>query len=210
MATNNSKFVVKNGLAVGSPLIDVINTSGEWIGATGTLHGATGPQGNQGASGISGASGYIGLDGASGINGLDGATGQQGASGVSSTSSWISAADTDTLLVSKKYLIDTSLSAISVALAPSPSFGDEIMVADNGDFSINNLTIGANGNTINSAAEDLLVDIKDVIITLVYNGTTWKTHYQYWNAGFSLQGDLNILSGSVDLSNLSGTYDLQS
>ena len=56
MATTDNKFLVKNGLAVGSS-IDVINSSGEWVGASGTLQGATG---------ISGASGYMGQDGATG------------------------------------------------------------------------------------------------------------------------------------------------
>ena len=82
MATTNNKFVAKNGLAVGSA-IDVINSDGQWIGATGTLSGATGPQGATGVQGIDGASGYVGSDGASGANGATGPQGEQGASGVS-------------------------------------------------------------------------------------------------------------------------------
>ncbi len=56
MATTNSKFLVKNGLAVAGSTgaIDVINTSGQWIGATGTLSGATGAIGPAGATGTSG------------------------------------------------------------------------------------------------------------------------------------------------------------
>ena len=88
MATTNSKFLVKNGLAVAGATgtIDVINTSGEWIGATGTLSGATGAAGANGASGIQGSSGVqgaSGIQGASGV-GVDGATGISGASGVAS------------------------------------------------------------------------------------------------------------------------------
>lgn len=71
MATNNNPFVAKNGLAVGSS-IDVIDSSGNWIGASGALHGATGVQG---------ASGYVGSDGATGIQGLTGASGVDGATG---------------------------------------------------------------------------------------------------------------------------------
>lgn len=66
MATTNSKFLVKNGLAVAGATgtIDVINTSGEWIGATGSLSGATGAAGAQGASGVgaTGAALYLGGD----------------------------------------------------------------------------------------------------------------------------------------------------
>ena len=91
MATSNKSFVIKNGLSVGgaSGIVDVIDQYGNWIGATGTLQGAsgsTGPQGASGvtgASGVSGASGYIGHDGATGPSGASGATGSQGIQGAS-------------------------------------------------------------------------------------------------------------------------------
>ena len=53
MSTTNKSFVVKNGLAVGgaSGIIDVIDSSGAWIGATGTLQGANGSIGLTGATG---------------------------------------------------------------------------------------------------------------------------------------------------------------
>lgn len=78
MATYNNKFLVKNGLAVGSTSepISVIDENGNWVGATGILTGA---------SGVSGASGYVGLDGATGVQGIDGATGYTGASGSGTT-----------------------------------------------------------------------------------------------------------------------------
>ena len=63
MATDNKKFVVKNGLAVGNGAtgpIGVIDEQGVWIGATGTLHGATGPQGATGIVGLTGATGPSG------------------------------------------------------------------------------------------------------------------------------------------------------
>jgi hypothetical protein len=60
LATTDHKFVVKNGLAVGSS-IDVINSSGQWVGATGTLNGATGPTGATGISGATGTAGSTGV-----------------------------------------------------------------------------------------------------------------------------------------------------
>ena len=54
MATNDIKFIVKNGLAVGASGFEVINTQGEWVGASGagqSPYGATGVQGVTGASG---------------------------------------------------------------------------------------------------------------------------------------------------------------
>jgi hypothetical protein len=37
LATQNKKFVIKNGLAVGgaSGIIDIVDSNGTWIGATG-------------------------------------------------------------------------------------------------------------------------------------------------------------------------------
>ena len=80
MATTDNKFVVKNGLAVGSS-IDVINSSGQWVGATGTLSGATGPTGASGSQGINGASGFVGSNGATGSAGVQGASGSTGLTG---------------------------------------------------------------------------------------------------------------------------------
>lgn len=84
MSTTNSKFVAKNGLAVGSSYIDVINTDGEWIGATGSLHGATGPAGATGTAGNNGVNGATGPTG--GVSNMSafllvGATGNQGSTG---------------------------------------------------------------------------------------------------------------------------------
>ena len=95
MATNDIKFIVKNGLAVGASGFEVINTQGEWVGASGagqSPYGATGVQGVTGASGVTGeigtdgASGVTGVVGASGTTGEDGATGIYGASGTDGAS----------------------------------------------------------------------------------------------------------------------------
>lgn len=93
LPTNDIKFNVTNGLAVGASGIQVINTSAEWVGNSGpgeSPYGATGPdgvQGADGASGVNGASGVTGQDGATGIvgtraeDGASGADGLQGATG---------------------------------------------------------------------------------------------------------------------------------
>jgi hypothetical protein len=90
VSTTNKSFVVKNGLAVGGAtgIVDVINSDGVWIGATGTLHGATGLtgatgiQGASGTQGINGASGYVGSNGSTGATGVQGDQGSSGATGV--------------------------------------------------------------------------------------------------------------------------------
>ena len=52
--TNNIKFNVKNGLAVGASGFGVIDDAGNWIGASGagqSPYGATGAQGQDGEIG---------------------------------------------------------------------------------------------------------------------------------------------------------------
>ncbi|MCM2324644.1 MAG: hypothetical protein NDJ90_15395, partial [Oligoflexia bacterium] len=66
---------------------EVINSSGEWVGAGGTIGstGATGATGETGATGATGATGETGLTGATGetgAQGLTGATGETGAQGL--------------------------------------------------------------------------------------------------------------------------------
>ncbi|MCM2322493.1 MAG: hypothetical protein NDJ90_04445, partial [Oligoflexia bacterium] len=65
---------------------EVINSSGEWVGAGGGIGstgatGATGETGVTGATGATGATGETGLTGATGETGMTGATGTTGATG---------------------------------------------------------------------------------------------------------------------------------
>ena len=51
--------------------------------------------------------------------------------------------------------------------------GDQIQIIDIGNnFNTNNLTVGRNSHNINSTAEDLILDIDGVIVTLLYTGVT--------------------------------------
>lgn len=106
LPTNDIKFNVKNGLAVGASGFEVINPSGEWVGASGAGQspygatgargetGATGAAGTDGASGITGnggatgATGILGFGGATGVTGQDGATGIVGATGLAGATGW--------------------------------------------------------------------------------------------------------------------------
>ena len=87
LPTNDIKFNVTNGLAVGASGFEVINTAGEWVGASGpgqSPYGATGAQGvtaDTGATGVQGASGVIGVDGSQGATGDSGTLGASGITG---------------------------------------------------------------------------------------------------------------------------------
>ena len=59
----------------------------------------------------------------------------------------------------------------------SPQVGDQVSLIDlAGTFDTNNLTVGRNSLKINGATADLVVDVEDAAIQLVYTGTTygWK------------------------------------
>ena len=196
MATTNSKFLVKNGLAVAgaSGTIDVINTSGQWIGATGILSGATGIQG---ASGISGASGTIGVDGA---------TGPRGATGPGGVWTYVNGATT--AQTGGQYVVDTSGGAFTITLPATPSVGFNVAFADAANWATNNLTLGRNGTIIEGDAADLIVDVNDIEIKLIYDGTQWELFSSIGAAGATgVQGASGV--GATGINGASGAQGIQ-
>ena len=196
MATTDHKFVVKNGLAVGSS-IDVINSSGQWIGATGTLNGATGP---------TGATGTIGVDGATGSIGLTGATG---------TAAPYTRKTTTYTAINGDYVIaDTSGGAWTLTLPITPSTGNSVTIADGDNFQTNNLTVARNGSTIEGNAGNLIIDVTGLLVTLIYDGTTWEVYSSIGAQGATgytgstgAQGASGI--GATGISGASGSQGIQ-
>jgi hypothetical protein len=233
VATTNSKFVAKNGLAVGSS-IEVINTDGQWVGATGTLHGATGPAGATGSQGVNGASGYVGTDGASGshgatgpqgasgvgtngasgasgVSGINGATGPQGVQGIQGASgvngatgiqgatgaiqNWVVKTTTYTAVNKDSIVADTSGGVFTITLPATPSTGFSISLADGaGTWATNNLTVARNGSTIEGSTLDLILDVNNTTVNLVYDGSTWQA---FANIGPQGASGANGASGST-------------
>ena len=76
-------------------------------------------------------------------------------------------------------LADTSGGSFTITLPASPSEGDQVIIADSGDFfSNNNLTVDRNGSTIIGDAEDLVLNIDTSSTTLIYDGSTWQIYVQ--------------------------------
>jgi hypothetical protein len=80
-------------------------------------------------------------------------------------------------------IADTSGGAWTLTLPASPSTGDFVVVADGADWSTTNLTVGRNGSTIEGDAADMTMDIGNVSVTFVYDGTTWEIYLQAGAAG---------------------------
>jgi hypothetical protein len=71
-------------------------------------------------------------------------------------------------------------------------------VADaGGDFGANALTIARNSSTIAGVAEDLVCDINDISVQLVYSGNTWEVYTQLGGNG----GTAVTLTGTQTLTN---------
>jgi len=82
-----------------------------------------------------------------------------------------------TVAANDRYFINTTAGAQTANLPASPQTGDQVSFVDlAGTFDTNNLTIGRNSLKINGATADLVINLEDAAIQLVYTGATygWK------------------------------------
>jgi hypothetical protein len=97
---------------------------------------------------------------------------------------------------------DTSGGGFTVTLPATPAVGDQVIVVDTASsWAANNLTVGRNGSTIEGLAEDLVCDISNVSVQLVYSGTTWNVFAQAGGAGASV---ISVAGGGTGVSTLTG------
>ena len=87
-----------------------------------------------------------------------------------------------TAVAGAQIFANTSSNPITVNLPASPSVGDEVTIIDTrASWASNNLTVGRNGEPINTAASDLTLSNAGQSITLVYidstRGWAYKTNY---------------------------------
>ena len=149
MATS-SNFVVKNGLTVG--VTDVIAANGAWIGANTNLVGATGPLGPQGATGPQGSTGSTGI-----------------------LLPWIYITSNTAAVANSQYIANTVGGTFTLTLPATPVLGTQVVVTDGGNWGNTNLTIARNGSTIEGDASNLIADVGQTTINLIYDGNTWQT-----------------------------------
>jgi hypothetical protein len=98
---------------------------------------------------------------------------------------------------------NTSGGGFTVTLPATPAVGDQVIVIDTASsWATNNLTVGRNGSTIEGLAEDLVCDISNVSVQLVYSGTTWNVFAQAGGAGGS--GVIQVTGGGTGVATLTG------
>ena len=67
------------------------------------------------------------------------------------------------------YFCDTSSAAFTVTLPAAPSAGAIVALSDyTGTFATNNLTVGRNGSNIRGSATDLILNVNNQTVTLIY------------------------------------------
>lgn len=80
-------------------------------------------------------------------------------------------------VVNQRYGVSTTATSVTATLPSSPSLGDAIFFADaGGNFSVNNLTLARNGNTIMGSASNLVVNINGDSLGVFWNGSTWRLY----------------------------------
>lgn len=96
------------------------------------------------------------------------------ASSGTSVSSWSKKTANYTAVSGDKIIGDTTAGTFTITLPASPTTGNSIVVADGANWSTTNLTIARNGSTIEGLAENLTLNIPNIEVEFIYDGTTWE------------------------------------
>jgi hypothetical protein len=92
------------------------------------------------------------------------------------TETWLRKVATYTAVAGDKLIADTSGGVFTITLPNSPTTGTIVTIVDGANWSTNNLTVARNAQTIEALAEDLVLDISNIEVKLVFDGTTWQVY----------------------------------
>ena len=138
--------------------------------------GPTGPTGGQGATGVAGPTGPAGATGigSTGVTGPTGPQGSTGATGIIAPFTVITANTTAT--GNTQYIANTITSngSFTLSLPISPNIGTLVRVTDGGNFGANNLIINSNGSTIAGVSGNLIVNLPQIELIMIFDGTVWR------------------------------------
>lgn len=79
-----------------------------------------------------------------------------------------------TINAGERIFADATAGAFTITLPGSPSTGDTVQIIDvAGIFNTNNVTIARNGSKIQNLSEDLVLNLSNAAITMIYSGSTY-------------------------------------
>lgn len=163
--------------------------------------GDTGSQGDKGDTGAKGEKGETGAKGEAGVKGDLGTTGDKGQKGEEGAiSSYTYANSNITASPFDVIIADTQNGSFTVTLPSSPTQGDWVKITDGYNWDTNPLTVARNGSTIEGSADDLVMDIGNIISEFTFTGNTWVV---FTTAG--TKGDKGE-AGIASLTYLNRTY----
>jgi hypothetical protein len=74
----------------------------------------------------------------------------------------------------ERVFADATAGAFTLTLPAAPAVGDTVQIIDvAGIFSTNNVTVGRNGKRIQNLAEDLVLNLNNAAITMIFSGDTY-------------------------------------
>jgi hypothetical protein len=111
------------------------------------------------------------------------------ATGGGGGSSWSKKTANYTAVSGDKIITDTVGGTFTITLPASPSIGTAVVIADGNNWKTTNLTVARNGSTIEGAAEDLILDIPNIQVELVYDGSTWEVYAFTGPSGVDVSDD---------------------
>ena len=96
------------------------------------------------------------------------------ASAATGGGAWEKITANTTATTKKQYVTDTTSAAFTVTLPTNPAAGDYVYFMDAGNWATNNLTVLPSGATIEGSGTNLVLDVKGLMVQLIYDGTTWQ------------------------------------
>lgn len=114
------------------------------------------------------------IAGATGATGPVGPSGATGPTGAGAEINYLIKTSNYTANNSDYIIANTVSGTFNITLPATPATGNYVVIADGGNFSDNMLVVSRNGNTIEGVADDLGINVRQTINTLIYDGSTWQ------------------------------------
>jgi len=78
------------------------------------------------------------------------------------------------VLAGERIFANSTSAAFTLTLPSAPNDGDTVQIIDvAGTFALNNVTIGRNGLKIQNLTEDLVLNLNNAAVTMIYSGATF-------------------------------------